>query len=226
MVHETSPVEREKIIRAARFPPVNPVVQYQESKRLMRQFLASDRSTTLELENARDRFISFEESETNPHRALRFRLDHQAISAFLDQLSAQGLDMLQVVSAPADLSLPVEAVNVKTRLDAEVLGQSRYGAHVSGGLMIFSPQSEAARKNVQDRLQTMAALIHWTLTVRSPNREAKPGLCRVWDLSSGEMTPSKPTYSRLQGKVEATCREVAARWLSVPPPPDYDGPNP
>lgn len=113
-------MERENIVRKARFPRVQTIAQYQESKREIRRFLARNSADVSDLEAVRDQLTALHDSETNEHVRLRYRLDRDCLQAFINQHKTYKLDRFQTVDAPADLSMVIEKVAVRTRLDAAI----------------------------------------------------------------------------------------------------------
>jgi hypothetical protein len=224
LLHEPNPVEREKIVRKAKFPKVPAVIQYQESRAAIRRFLGGN-ATRLELEAARDQARASADAETNHHVKMRHRLNAETYDAFLAQYDGHNLHRFEVIAVDQQIAMAVEGVRIKTQLDA-LLQEERTGVTSAGGLLLITSQSEASRKNIKDRLKTTANLMHWTMTITSQNLPPKPRLCIVWDMADDALVASAPTYARMQTRVEASCREIDRAWNDVTPPPDYDGPPP
>ena len=226
LVFESNPVERERIVQKARFPLVQTIVQYAESKREIRRFLARNDGDTTALAEARDHFDSLHEAETNEHVKLRHRLNRDAITAFLNQLSIHNFGKFDVVDAPSQMSTMIEGVRVKTTLDALFQWTNKKGSAFSGGLMVFPAQSDTARQNIEERRTAMATLIHWSLKAQGSNLPPAAKICSVLDLADGQIVSSPETYARLATRIEASCRYFASTFGVVAPPANYDGPLP
>ena len=55
--------------------------------------------------------------------------------------------------------------------------------------------------------------------------EPQPRLCMTVDLAHQNVVKASASYARFRDRVSESCKEVAARWDSIQPPHDYDGPD-
>lgn len=54
--------------------------------------------------------------------------------------------------------------------------------------------------------------------------EPLPRLCMAADIAGKDILKASPSHSRFRESIVNSCREIAAGWNNVEPPPDYDGP--
>jgi hypothetical protein len=98
--------------------------------------------------------------------------------------------------------------------------------HIGGALLLFS-RGESSSKTRLERSKTIAGLIYTFC-----NRFLKglgdpdPTLCFAIDVFSGIAHTPPGTFARKLRNVGDACDEIAARWKTITPPHDYDGPDP
>lgn len=149
----------------------------------------------------------------------------EALKAFKAAHLKCKLGRLSFAPGPADLLMNVGGVRLNTRLDARLLALDDDGQAFGGGLVLFLAGGAQSRKNIEDRLKTVAALVHWTLETLESNIEALPKLCMSFDVFGQTLTKAPTAIDRLRANVQSSCREAANTWPGVEPPSGYDGPD-
>jgi len=81
----------------------------------------------------------------------------------------------------------------------------------------------SARDEIESRLSAATGLILWALEGGQMEPLAK--LCVAADIAGNKIVRASSSFSRFRGHVSESCSEIAARWSSIRPQPDYDGPG-
>jgi hypothetical protein len=97
---------------------------------------------------------------------------------------------------------------------------------IGGALLLFS-KGESSTKNRIERSKTIAGLIYtYCNRFMKSLGEPDPTLCFAIDVFSGVAHTPQGTFTRKLRNVGDACDEIAARWRTISPPDDYDGPDP
>lgn len=215
--------QREKVIRAAKFPKKVPVVAYGSARRIIRDFLGGNTGDLSELDPAVDRLETRRRSEPEGWTRDELRRCIEAVGAFRRTFSSRRLRRYQFSPGPVDLMKRLQGVRINTRLDVSVTETTPEGRMYSGGCVLFMANTDAARRNIEIRRSSVAAMIHWSL--EEGNIEPLPRLCMSFDVFGETLTRAPQAIDRLRHSIESSCAEAAARWDRVHPPADYDGPD-
>lgn len=217
--------KRERIIRSAKFPKKVPVVAYSSAKRIICEFLAGNTGDLSFFDQHIQRFDARRRREPDGWMRDEMRRCIEAIDAFKRTYTRCRARRYQFVTGPTDLTMRLDGVRINTRLDVSVTETSEDGISYSGGCVLFIANTDAARRNIETRRNSVAALVQWSLETTNPNIEPLPRLCMSFDVFGGAVTKGPTSIDRLRGHIESACGEAAARWDRVAPPPDYDGPD-
>jgi hypothetical protein len=146
----------------------------------------------------------------------------ESIAAFKRTFSKRRLRRYQFIRGPTDLTMKLDGVRVNARLDASITETGTDGVSYSGGCVLFMASTDAARRNIESRRNSVAALVNWSL--EGGNIDPLPRLCLSFDVFGETITRAPTAIDRLRNAIESSCGEAAARWDKVAPPNDYDGP--
>ena len=215
--------QRERVIRAAKFPKKIPVAAYAPAKRVMCDFLAGNTGDLSYFDSHIQRFETRRRREPEGWMRDEMRRCIEAIAAFKRTFSRRRLRRHVFAPGPTDLAMKLEGVRVHARLDVTLSETAKDGVTYSGGCVLFLANTDAARRNIEARRNSVAALVHWSL--EGGNIEPLPRLCMSFDVFGETVIKAPQATDRLRRYVESSCAEAAARWDRVAPPADYDGPN-
>lgn len=215
--------QRERVIRSAKFPKKIPVVAYSSSKRIICDFLAGNTGDLSYFDDHIHRFETRRRREPDGWMRDEMQRNIDAIEAFKRAFSKRRARRYRFVAGPTDLTMTLEGVRLNTRLDVSLIETDDEDVTYSGGCVLFIANTDAARRNIEARRKSVAALVNWSL--EGGNIEPLPRLCMSFDVF-GEVIVKAPTaIDRFRGYVASACSEAAARWPRVGPPEDYDGPD-
>jgi hypothetical protein len=212
--------QRTKILRAAKFPKKVEVAAYGQVRAELKVALSAadfgaDQLAFLveRLDAKARREIGYAKDE-----ALRCK---RAVEAFISHVSAKRFRGYQIVPAPEGLILSVSKVRIKVSMDAAVLQTVGETTNSGGIALVYSFSSD--RDPIEPRLRAMTGLMLWAL--EGGQIEPLPRLCMAVDLATGNIAKASSSHARLREHVRESCDEAAARWPTVEPPDDYDGPD-
>lgn len=217
--------QRERIIRQAKFPKKIPVATYAPSKRAMASFLTSNTGALSYFDSHIRTFETRRQREPDGWLRDEMQRNIDALAAFKRVFAGRRMRRYRFVTGPTDLTLTLRGVRINTRLDVGVSDTDASGVTYSGGCVLFVANTDQARRNIEARCRSVAALVHWSLESSNPNIEPLPRLCMSLDVFGEALTKAPTATDRLRGRVASTCDEAASRWDRVAPPDDYDGPN-
>lgn len=215
--------QRDAVIRRAKFPRKVSVAAYQQVVPAFRSFLTKPTGGFAPLDALAERLTAKAGREEGYNREEALRCVN-AIDAFKATYASAKWGKAQFLPGPQDITMKVEGVTVNTRLDPPLIERTDEQAF-GGGCILFMAASPEARKNIQDRRKYVAAIAHWSLEDGTANLEPLPRLCMSFDVFGNEITKAPTSYSRLRKTMGDSCREVAAKWDAIEPPPGYDGPD-
>lgn len=217
--------QRERIIRSAKFPRKLPVIAYSQSREVARYFLGLNTRDRTELVRAIQRLETRLRREPEGWMRDELQRNIDALERFGETIAASRLTRYHFTPGPVDLRMDVCGVRVNTRLDAAITETNDDGIANAGGCIFFIAGTEQARRNIEERRRSVAALVLWELEHSNPNIEPLPRLCMAFDMFGEEVVRAPSAIDRLRSRMASACAEAAARWQSVEPPTDYDGPD-
>ena len=216
--------QRESIIRDSKFQKKVPVVVYDPSKRAMRNFLATNTADLSYFNN--DIRLLEARRRREPEGWMRDEMQRniEALAAFKTTFSRGRARRYRFVAGPTDHLIRLEGVRINVRLDVSVTHTDDEDITYSGGCVLFVARTVQALRNIEARRKAVAAMIHWSLEIADTNIEVLPRLCMLFDVFDQAIIKAPRAIDRLRSQISSACNEAAARWDSIPPPPDYDGP--
>lgn len=218
----TTAEQRERVIRAAKFPKKIPVSAYTQAKRTIGYFLSANTGDLSYFDAPISRFETRRRRE--PEGWMRDEMQRciDAIGAFKRTFSKSRLSRFQF-GPQVDLSMRINDVRLNTRLDASISHTDRDDVLRSGGCVLFLASTDPARKNIEARRRSVAAMIYWSL--EGGNIDPLPRLCLSFDVFGETVVRAPEATDRLRGQISSACREAATQWSRIEPPADYDGPD-
>lgn len=216
----TNAPQRTKTIRAAKFPKKVEVASYTQIRNQLKGALTKPDFGRDDLDFLADRLESKARRETGYNRDEALRCA-KAVRAFQNTFNPRGFTQVTVSPSGKALSTRIEGVRLNVSLDATVTA-TKGDITNSGGIVLLYAFS-ADRGPIKDRLSTTAGLILWALD--GGQMEPLPRLCMAVDLAESEIVKASASHARFRERVAESCKEIAARWDSVEPPSDYDGPD-
>lgn len=217
----TNATQRTKVITAAKFPKKIEVASYGQIRKPLRDALTKDDFGRDDLEFLAGRLEAKAEEESGWSRDEAMRC-LRAVRAFQASFNPKSFSKLSLAASPKGLFVQVADVKVNIALDAMVTGVKGDETY-SGGLVLLYGFS-ADRGDIKDRLSATSGLILWGLE-SSSQMKPLPRLCMTVDLAQQDIVKASGSFARFRGRVEESCKEVSARWGSIAPPHDYDGPD-
>jgi hypothetical protein len=98
--------------------------------------------------------------------------------------------------------------------------------HIGGINLLFSRGEKSTRARIE-RCKTIAGLAYvFCGTHLKLLGDADPAICYAVDVYGAQTYTPQGTFSRKLRQIAESCDEIGARWRTVAPPPDYDGPDP
>lgn len=226
---DASSTRRKRIIRDARFPKASVVAQYDGAREGLVNFLADDTRSFKHLASAQEKL---EKRKLKEGATAWLKRDSdgsiEALGAFQNAYNKLGFAKLSCIKLPGQkaflTSWPTKvSVNIDLVLRKPVMG----GKDLIGGSLFLFSKGETSTNSRIARCKVIAGLIytycgeHLTaMGVTDPN------LCLAVDVFSGTAYKPPGTFAAKLKNVGDACEEIAARWKTIPPPDDYDGPAP
>lgn len=217
--------QREGVIRAAKFPRKPAVIPYSQGKRIIRDFLGSNSRELSYFDDHLTRLETRHRREPEGWMRDEIRRNIEAIKAFKRAYSKSRAKKYTFTSGPIDLSLHLEGVRINTRLDAGLIEEATDGSAYGGGCVLFTANTDATRKHIEERRKTVAALVMWSLEEAGGNIEPLPRLCLSLDVFGESIVKAPTSVERLRANTRQSCVEVAGAWDRVSSPSGYDGPD-
>jgi hypothetical protein len=225
----TSSTRRTSIIREARFPKTSQVAQYDKAREGLVNFLTDGTRSYRHLADATD---YLERREAKPDATEWVKRDSrgsiEAINAFqrsYNKLAIHKLDCRPVHGRQPHLDMWPTRISVA--MNFTVHKPVPGGKDQIGGALLLFSKGESSTKTRIERSKTIAGLIYtfcnrFLMGMGDPD----PTLCFAIDVFSGVAHTPQGTFTRKLRNVGDACDEIAARWKTIPPPSDYDGPDP
>lgn len=211
--------QRTKIIRAAKFPKKIEVSAYSQIRRALQSALSKPDFDRRGLEFLAEKMAAKARQESGYTRDEALRCE-KAVRAFISTIKPRSFARMQISPSPRTLALRQAGVRLKVSIDASIAAEAE-GATYSGGIVLLYAFS-ADRGSLKERLSAMTGLMLWAL--ESGQMEPLPRLCMAADIAESVIVKASSSHTRFRQHVTESCDEIAARWTTVEPPDDYDGP--
>lgn len=125
---------------------------------------------------------------------------------------------LPLVFGPTKISVDLDVVAVRA-----VPGEA---AQIGGVVFLFSKGEKSTKARIV-HCKTIAGLAYVLCgTHLTAMGKADPSLCFAVDVFESKLHTPPGTFTRKLKQIADSCDEIGARWKSVSPPSDYDGPDP
>ena len=193
---------------------------YTQIRRPLQEALRKDQFGKADLDFLADKLHIRSRRETGYSKDEAMRCA-KAIRAFQETFQSKRFAKIQFYIPHGTLSTTVEGVKINVSLDASITA-TKDGVTNSGGLVLLYAFS-ADRGSIGHRLSTASGLILSTL--ENGQMEPLPRLCMAVDLSGRKIIKASKSFARFRTRVSHSCKEIAARWATIEPPDDYDGPD-
>jgi hypothetical protein len=223
-----SSTRRKSIIRDARFPKTAIVAHYKGARDTIGAYLCDNgRSTSIivdgiEQQKAREGRVGAKDWIKNDSR-----ISIEAIERFHGLYNRLGLRRIECRAPMSAPNLKMEGVEVSVNLDATTHRTDKDGKNRVGGIVLSLAKSEQSTRNRQERSRSSAVLVAQFAEVHlKPLGEMDTTICFAFDVFGGKLIRAPSSYVKRLDNMRASCEEIAARWRSIEPPDDYDGPGP
>ena len=225
-----SPTRRKRIIRDARFPKTSVVAQYDKAREGLVNFLADGTRSFKHLAGATD-YLTKREARADASDWLKrdSRSSIEALEVFQRAYNKLGIAKLDCQEVPGrqphlDMWPTRVSVNLDLTVRKPVKGSDR--DRIGGAILLFS-RGEASGKARVERCKVIGGLVYtYCGRFLSGTGQPDPTLCFAVDVF-GQVAYTPPgTFSAKLKHVADACEEIAARWKTIAPPDDYDGPDP
>ena len=223
-----SPTRRKTIVRDAKFPKRAVVARYDLAKSAMARFLCDPmRSQAIFVDAIAD--LHTRESKDGASDWIKedCRLSVEAIDAFRKPYNKMGLGKVDCRAVlPGQPKLIVSGVDVSVAMDVTTHRPNKQGEDCVGGIILMLSKSEASTSARMDRCRTSAVLaVLFAEAHLTHAGKPDPKICFALDVFNGKLIPAPNTYKKKEDNITESCEEVALRWPTMAPPPDYDGPD-
>jgi hypothetical protein len=212
--------QRTKIIRSAKFPKKVEISAYSQIRKALQSALSKPNFDRDGMEFLADRMSSKARLEVGYQRDEALRCE-KAVRAFIGTLQPRSFGRMQIRSSPPSLLLNQKGVRLKITMDASIMIEDG-GATNAGGIVLLYAFA-ADRGSMKDRLSAITGLMLWAM--ESGQMEPLPRLCIAADIAEGDIVRASTAHTRFRQRVTDSCSEIEARWKSIEPPDDYDGPD-
>lgn len=212
--------QRTKVITAAKFPKKVEVAAYGQVRAALRNALAQPSFGKDDLDFLADRLEAktLREIGWNRDEAMRCL---KAVRAFQAALQPRSFSQFTISPPIAGLAVTVEGVKINVTTDATLTCTKDDVTNVGGISLLYAFSAE--RGDLKDRLQATSGLMLWAL--EGGQMEPLPRLCMTIDLAENVTVKASASHTRFRDRVAESCKEISARWPSIEPPHDYDGPS-
>ena len=212
--------QRTKLICAAKFPKKIEVASYTQVRTQLRAALTKPEFDRDGLDFLAEKLDGKARTESGYNRDEALRCA-KALRAFQDTFNPKAFARYTIFASAKALTKTVAGVRINVSLDAAVT--STKGGNTSAGGIVMLYAFSADRSDVPSRLAAASNLIFWAL--EGGQMPPLPRLCMAVDLAEKSIVNASESFQRFRERVTDSCSEVAARWGSIAPPPDYDGPE-
>jgi hypothetical protein len=224
----TSSTRRTSIIREARFPKTSQVALYSKAREGLVNFLIDGTRSYRHIADAVD---YLQRRETRPGASTWTKRDcRSSIEAFdafqrgYNKLSIVKLDCRPIHGRQPHLDMWPTRISVA--MDFTVHKPVPGGKDRIGGAILLFSQGESSSRTRIERSKTIAGLIYtYCNRFLSTAGDPDPTLCLAVDVFGGIAYPPQGTFTKKLRNVGDACDEIAARWRTITPPADYDGPD-
>lgn len=212
--------QRGRVIRSAKFPKKVEVAAYSQVRDALKKAIFKPDFGKDDLDFLAERMDAKARTEIGWHQSEALR-SAQAVRAFQETFDPKVFKKFIFAHAPATTVVKISGVKLNVSMDAMLTHEVK-GATYSGGL-ILKYAFGADRSSVDKELGNAAGLLLWAL--EGGQMEPLPRLCMAIDLAAHDIVKASPSHTRFRQDVTDSCSEIAARWDSIEPPDDYDGPE-
>ena len=220
---------RTSIIRDARFPKTSVVARYEKAREGLVNFLGDGTRSIRHLaeaaeylERRKNRLLASEWIIQDSQFSL------EAIDIFQRSYNKLGLHKINCRLPQGRLPhLLFGGTRVSVALDVITIRSGRDTTdNIGGAVLIFSRGEKSTNARV-DRCKTIAGLIYiYCQRHLTTLGTVDPKLCLAVDIFAPETYACPGTFAKKMLQIENAGEEIAARWSTIAPPIDYDGPEP
>jgi hypothetical protein len=156
------------------------------------------------------------------------RYSIEAIEAFQGGYNKLGLPKLDCRPVNGRLpSLQLGPTKISVDIDLTVHKPTKGGSDKVGGIMLLFSRGEKLVAARIEQCKTIAGLIYvFGLNHLKGFGEPDRALCLAVDVFAQRMFNPPGTFRKNLAYIEDASEEIATRWKNIPPPDDYDGPEP
>lgn len=225
-----SPTRRKRIIRDARFPKTSIVAQYDKAREGLVNFLADDTRSIKHLAGATE-YLTRRNGRPDATDWLKRdgRFSMEAIEVFqlaYNKLPFVKLDCREVNGRQPHLDMWPTRVSVNLDLTIHKPVKASNRDRIGGAILLFS-RGETSGRARTEHCKVIAGLIYtYCQRFMSEHSDPDAGLCFAVDVFNRTAHTPPGTFAAKLRHVADACEEIAARWKTIPPPDDYDGPDP
>lgn len=223
-----TPGRRKSIIQEARFPKTSQRARYRGARDCLSAFLCDGTRSFNHIAKALDHLKG---RAAKPMATDWVKEDSQlsveAIEAFQRSYNRLGLPAVECAALPRRLPPLVFAkTKINVHLDVVARRKNLHGPDAIGGAIFVFSRGEKAEKKRVERCKTIAGLAYDFCVERlSGMGQADTSICLGVDVFGQRSYPPPGTFAKKRKQIEDCCEEIYARWWSIDPPLDYDGPD-
>jgi hypothetical protein len=218
---------RKRVIQAARFPKRSVVAQYGKAREGLVTFLADGTRNLRHLADATDYLARRgEKADASDWLKRDSRQSVEAIIAFQNAYNRLGVKQLDCRLITSRLPMLDEwptkiSVNVDVEIHVPTIGgRDRIGA----AILLFSRGEASSARRIEQSKTIASLILQFCSRFMAERGDPDKKLCLAIDIFGGRS--HGPQGVRKMDHIRDACEEIATRWPSVAPPPDYDGPEP
>ena len=220
---------RETMRRNMKYERMAPSLLYSKVAESVSSFLSSPTRDHRILTKCQQLLEDERDSATNATKRDNAVYALRSLEVFERSLNALPLAGLQFQKIGPLKPMEIEGVKVSVQPTALVTQVRPRGKNLRGAIIVdtakgVEPKSDEARAQATMAMTHTAYLLHELVNDRIVAEDEKPSTdhCMVFHTYRQELVASPSNYRRMLGNMKAACRDIAARWDSIDPPPSFD----
>lgn len=227
MVADDGP--RETMRRNMKYERIAPTLIYRKLSKAVASYLASPIRDRMILQNCRDDLQLEQENAATPRARENATYGLRALEAFERSLNALPVSGINLELSPVFPPHVVEGVKVSVQPTVLSTVNRRRGKPLRGAIVVDAakgqePKSDEAKAKAHTAMTHSAYMLHEHVanTVASGDEKSSPEHCIVFHTHRQELVCSPTNYKKQLVNLQAACRDIAAAWDGIKPPPSFD----
>ena len=220
---------RETMRRNMKYERISPTILYSKLQRAVASFLASPIRDRRILDRCKSELEAERDSAKTPRAAENAKYALQSLDAFERSMNSLPVGGFTMSLPPIFAPLVIEGVKVSVQPTVLIAVARPRGKDLRGAALIDTakgtvPKTDDASRRATDAMTHAAYLIHELVagSIAEDAARSSPEHCIVFHAHRPELVVSPTNYRKPLKNVEAACRDIAAAWNTISPPPSFD----